>query len=539
MAFPPHHSPPEDDGPTPVDPRLIDQALTRIRKQVQGNGLKPADVVLNGAQGQVFEFFGTTSWLLTPKITTARRLGRLSDGHMIGAGQLDAALSDFLGKTAADRHVLGLLQGSVLSRRDQGFGLQDEHIALPQIQKTFIMHEACNSCHGTGGKPCLSCHTTGRITCYRCHGTGGVTCITCSGRGQIITPQGPMPCHACVGRGQTACTVCQGHRAINCPECQGQGKKICESCGGHGWFTQSWTVALAAQSHFRMQTRGLPATLTQLIKRVGAARLAADGHATVNVLLERDAIQFMKHADIAPNASLWYLYRARMPFAVLDITIGKHSIKPAIAGYKGRMVDVPPFMDDMLRTPLRLLTEAQTDGIHAPALLMDAAKYRAAGDVLRGLLRSTKKHTGKSLMDAYPVGLSQDFAKKFLSAAHIALSKLSLWPRLAAMGGAMAVSACLFALSSFIHLPTTVLETIGLHGFGIWGVVGFNIAMMAILGMAGTHAIRLAARNKMVNILEGLGIPPVGHTSLPRPGTPGLWLWLALFAMVTASAFFT
>lgn len=521
--------------PIPIDPALAEVAIARIRKQVQGNGLKPTAVELRGITGQIYDFYGTTSVKLTPSVTEGKRAGRYTDGDLIHAGQIDAAIAEFVNRVSADRGVLGLVYETLSSREDQGFGLQGQTIPLQQVARTFIAHEACGVCRGSGGKPCHNCNGQMRIQCYRCHGQGGIPCLTCTGRGQILTPQGPMPCHVCQGRGLSACPVCQGQRMIQCPECQGQGRKICESCQGQGWTTQYWSVNLTAQTVFTLRKTGLPPSLVTLIDRVGGARLASDHHANVQLLTGRDAEALVRFADIDGGSNLWFLYRAQIPFAELDIAFGKAAIKPKLAGYKSRLVDVPDFMDALLKPGVDLLHDAARGGAGASQLILSAARYRALGDVLRGLVRSGPRKMAKFLFEQYPLGLSQNLGAQILRDANTALSRLSLWPRMMAMAASLGVAFAVLAgyyLYDGRTLAAQYLDT--LPHFAIFAV---DLIVLLLLAAGGVYAIRATARKSMRGVLEGLGVVSGGNLPLPKPGVPGLWLWIGLIGMSGAFLF--
>jgi hypothetical protein len=538
MALPPFTMVMDDDDgpddvpppPTPVDPTLAEGAIARIRKQVQGNGLKPSSVELRGLNGHIHSFFGTTSVHLAPSVVEGKRAGRFSDGQIIQPNQVEGAIQDFIGKVAADRGVLGLVHETVLSRPDQGFGISGETIPLPQVTRLFVAHEACPKCRGAGGTPCHNCLGQMRITCYRCHGQGGVSCITCQGRGQILTPQGPVTCHACAGRGLSACNVCQGQRMITCPECQGHGKKICEGCAGQGWTTKSWAVTLTAETAFRLRTHGLPPALVSLIDRVGGARLSADQHAKITPILGRDTEQFVREADIAPNAALWFLYKAEMPFAELDIAMGKGSIKPKLAGFKARLVDVPDFMDTLLKPGIDTLIEAAAGASTASQKILECARYRALGDTLRGLIRGNPKRVLKSLLETYSLGLSENTAKRIVKEGNTALSRISLWPRTVAMGGALVLSVAFLAAFYLYGIRSAIIASIFPAGSSAWLTLLIDIFFAALLGTIGTYGIRVAAARASRIVLEGLGVVSGGQMPLPKPGAPGLWLWLGIAA---------
>ncbi len=526
-----------DPRPVPVDPALAEGAIARIRKQVQGNGLRPSAVELRGMHGEVYTFFATTSVKLVPKVQDGKRAGRFTDGQIIQPHQIDSAIQEFIGRVASDRGVLGLVHETILARPDHGFGVGGETIPLQQVARNFVAHEACGACRGAGGQPCHNCHGQQRITCYRCHGQGGVSCVTCSGRGQILTPQGPITCHNCHGRGLSQCPVCMGQRMITCPECQGQGKRVCDSCQGQGWMTKNWHVTLNAQTSFRIRTRGLPPSLTALIERVGGARLAADRHANITPIEGRDIESLRDQADIEGGASLWFLYRADMPFAELDIAMGKGAIRPKLAGYKARMVDVPDFMDLLLKPGAQHLHDAAQGGAGAAQMILAASRYRALGDVLRGLVRAGPKRVMKTLIDAYPLGLSDEFARTIIKNASTALSRLSLWPRTVVAAAALAAA---FAADTAFYVyggRSAIADAFAANGTSPAMAWGVDILLVLLLGMGGTHAIRIMARRSLRTVLEGLGVVAGGNLPLPRPGAPGMWLWVATVAMAAMFAF--
>jgi len=513
----------------PIDASLAEGAIARIRKQVQGNGLRPSSVELKNMSGEVYSFFATTSVKLVPAVQEGKRAGRFTDGQIINANQIDASIQEFIGRAAADRGVLGLVHQTILERPDHGFGVVGDPIPLPQVARMFVAHEACGVCRGAGGTACHNCRGQMRITCYRCHAQGGIPCVTCSGRGQILTPQGPVTCHACAGRGLSACPVCQGQRMIMCPECAGQGKRICEACQGQGGNTRSWSVTLTAQASFRMRTKGLPPSLVQLIDRVGGARLATDHHVRVTPVLGKAAEDWRSEADIEPGASLWFLYRAEIPYAELDIAMGKVNIKPKLAGYKARMVDVPDFMDALLRPGAQYLTDAAQGGAGASQMILAASRYRALGDILRGIIRTTPKRVLKAVTEAYPLGMSDAFAKHIVKDANTALSRLSLWPRTVVMLGSLVVA--FIVLAGFYLYGGRAAISGGLPPLAAWCI---DMALIAGLAFGGTYAIRFIARRSLRTVLEGLGVVAGGKLPMPNPGVPGLWMWVGTACIALA-----
>lgn len=510
----------------PVDPALAGAAINRIRKQVQGNGLKPSSVNLKSLDGREYNFYATTSVKLVPSVKENVRAGRYNDGDIIAAGQIKLATTTFIDRIAADRGVLGLVYETLASRPDQGFGLKNTSIDLPQVSRRFVAHDACQNCHGSGGAQCYNCQGQMRIQCYRCHGNGGVSCTSCQGRGFAHTPQGQTTCHNCQGRGMTPCPICHAERLIQCPECQGIGKRTCEPCHGLGWQTRTWNVTLSASTEFHIRKTGLPPALVTLIERVGGARLASDGHARVRLLEGTEAAHLARFADAVPGTNLWFLYQARMPYAALEISFGKATLTPKLAGYKARLVEVPDFMDALIKPGMTLLHDAARGGAGASQLILSAARYRLLGDVLRGMLRGSARKMMQILAENYPLGLSQNAAQSIVRDANGALSRLSLWPRTMAMAISLGVSSLILAAyflyggrdQAMANLQTAPSLTI----------YGFDACVVGLLGFGGFYAIRASARKAMRSVMEGLGVLSGGSLPLPKAGAPGIWYILGL-----------
>lgn len=485
--------------------------------------------------GREYDFYATTSVKLVPSVKESIRAGRHNDGDIIAAGQIKLAMTTFIDRIAADRGVLGLVYETLAGRPDQGFGLKGKPIELPQVSRRFVAHDACQNCHGSGGAPCHNCQGQMRIQCYRCHGHGGVPCTGCQGKGHTYTPQGPVTCHTCQGRSMTPCPVCHAERLIQCPECVGQGRRICEPCQGHGWQTRTWNVTLSAHTEFNIRKTGLPQPLVALIERVGGARLASDGHARVRLLAGQEAEQLAQYADAVPGTNLWFLYHARMPYAALEITFGKALLTPKLAGYKARLVEVPDFMDAMLKPGMALLHDAAQGGAGASQLILSAARYRLLGDVLRGMLRGSARKMLQILGENYPLGLSQKAAHTIVRDANTALSRLSLWPRTTAMGGAITVSSLILAAYFLYGGRDQAMANI--QTLPTFGIYAFDLGVFTLLAFAGLYAIRAFARKSMRTIMEGLGVLSGGTLPLPKSGAPGIWYITALIGVTALFAF--
>lgn len=520
-----------EDRDEALDEKLAHEALAQLRREVTGNGIRPDKVQLKSVTGKTYVFGGQTLVRLSHQTSQGKRPGRLADGQLVKPEHINDAMQDFIGRSAHDYGVRHAVQTILSERSDHGFGLDGHNIPLKGLNRNFIVHEPCMTCRGSGHKMCANCQGQMRVGCYRCHGQGGVPCVTCHGSGRLQTPSAMLTCQACHGRGLSPCPVCRGERFVNCPDCNAQGHKPCEGCNGHGWWTRNWLVTLTAQTVAQVYSRYLPPPAKDFLDKNNTGRLIEQGHLKVEQR-ERPHPLDQKPSGAPPDgADIALFYEAKLPFAEMNIQLGRPVITARMAGYKSRIIDTPHFIDALLKRPAAALHSAARGGTDAAGKILFAAKYRASGDVLRGIVRSTKKQTAIALMRDYPFGLSENFARALIVNAAQALSKLSLWPRINAFACTIASAFIVAFYLTMMGGRMQMIRLLQLEGIPPYSVYVLDFVLAMAIGGAGHYAVRHSAGKALAQVLEGLKLKGRNRAVLPRAGAFGAWLWVAVFGI--------
>lgn len=522
--------PAQEDRNEPFDQKLAHEALALIRKQVTGNGMKPDNIRLKSVEGKTYVFGGHTTVKLSHTTQEGRRPGRLADGQLVKPEHITQAVQEFTSRSATDYGVRHAVQTVLSERPDHGFGLHGQTIPLKGLNRNFIVHDPCMTCKGAGHKMCANCQGQMRVGCYRCHGQGGVPCITCHGSGRLQTPSAMLTCQACHGRGLSPCPVCRGERFVNCPDCHAQGRKACESCNGQGWWTRNWLVTLSAQTAAVVKSRFLPTAGKDFLDKNNMAKLIEQGHLRVEQRERPDPADAPSPQQVSPDDIILF-YDAKLPYAELAIQLGRPVVNARLAGFRARLVDVPHFMDALLKKPASLLHSAAHGGTDAAGKIVSAARYRAVGDVLRAVIKSTRKQAAATLVNEYRIGLSDAFARALVINAAQAVSKLSLWPRINALAITLAAAFLTAFYLTMMGGRMQLIRLLQLEGIPPYSVYGLDIALAAVIAGIGHYCVRYGAGQALAQVLEGLNLKRGNRGVLPRAGIFGTWLWASVFGI--------
>ena len=236
-----------DETATP----LTDQALARLRKLAEGNGIAPDAIKVFGADEKIYTIKGVTK--LTPSVQAQSKT-------VIGTGHSTYAkiLPNFaLMKGEVDKETLSFQQRSdwLPAALDQlraqpagGWGSNDVKIPLGEFSNAFAATEPCPNCRGQKLTPCQQCNAQGTVPCVQCQGSRYQVCPSCGGQG-FYQGQPNQPCPTCSSYGMSLgglraipCRTCSGTGQSVCPVCQGRRGVPCEACKGIGLITQEVTL---------------------------------------------------------------------------------------------------------------------------------------------------------------------------------------------------------------------------------------------------------------------------------------------------------
>ena len=266
---------------TPSTP-LADQALQRLKKLAEGNGLADDVVHFFSAEEKNYDIEGTVT--LTPLFETAGGSyagpPRGSKRKLVASSaalrsEVERLKQDFEGKPTWIADALAQLK----DQPGGGWGLDDVRISLPKLSTALAAATVCPTCQGARLLTCHQCNAQGVIICPQCQGHRQEVCPICNGSGKNPLMQ-DQNCINCNGYGRSPCRFCQGHGQLACPTCHGQRGTPCPACKGTGGMTEEVAITYGARTQFKIKGDGLPSGLRRGLDRLGLAKLA-DGHADI------------------------------------------------------------------------------------------------------------------------------------------------------------------------------------------------------------------------------------------------------------------
>jgi len=515
-------------------PSLADQALARLRKLADGNGIAPEKIELAGAQENVFTLNGTARFMPFCERQTGQYPGPPQGKNRTIVAGRDALLSE------AEKRQKAFLQGrewlpvaiaDLKTAPGQGWGIENGRITMPQFSAVLAAPSPCPVCHGQRVTTCQHCNGQGLVTCPQCAGGGRETCPQCGGRGEMSAQPG-QPCSMCQGLRTIQCRNCRASGRITCPVCQGRRGVPCGNCRGSGQVTDEIALDCGATVSFQMTGEELPSGLRRGLSRLGAVNLSK-GHADIRIvedeekekelLPDPDAI-----AEEEPEAEAQPIvrYEAKLPYADLRLRFGDGRVVLAPAfGKRGVLIGLPPFLDDALKPAREKLAEATRGKQH----IKDALDARAMREALA--LQLSGHRDVKELRRIYPVGLSATAAQEIMEnmrrALNLATRHIRAATALLSGGTGIALLGILFLTPRHAELT---------KGWPWFGELGFDLALPCLLA-----ALGLLALGKMSQIILRRRFPHLAISVRRHAGKTGHALvatigigWIALLAFAPA-----
>lgn len=487
--------------------------LRQLRKILVGNGLKKEEVRLKTVEGAIYTLNGSLSLQPAARVREERVAGRRTAGQVVQAGEAVAAAkayADGLGKNDGFRQsVRALLQ----NRPGQGFGISREPIVMEAAAQSFTEHETCRPCQGEGQSPCSVCQARGQKTCDKCRGLRESTCYVCKGQGVANGANGQnTQCYACQGRRVLQCDMCRGTGQSPCPNCNATGRSQCAHCQGNGAATKIIHVNVDAVPDFKIEQAHLPPALYETLLKLSPERLAAKG----DLLVEMKAAQPQPksyYEQQSSHAGWVEHYHAPCPWALATASVKGRALTCHAIGDKARLVNLPPILDDVLKEMIHRLHRAAR-GQAAPFTVLErACRRKITRETLPLLLAKGKRKALKTVMHAYPIGLSDGAAKAMISGLSGVIARITRWPTILACLCGCFVNAGLLVVWFFAGGRVGVLPQGQLF-------IGFiiDIALIAGLAFMAVLIIRQTEKTVLRRCFQRLKLPPQLIARMPRAG---------------------
>ena len=180
---------------------LTDQALSRLRKLAEGNGLAPEAIELIESVEKIYTIEGVLHLVPYCSQEGGRYAGPVrGQGRMMmpDPAALHEAARTYQKNFLNSRTWLPDVLQELRNAPGGGWGLNGAKITLPKMTKIFATAEICPNCQGNKVFVCHDCQGQGFRQCPQCQGRGMELCWNCTGRG--VNPAHPnQPCAVCHG----------------------------------------------------------------------------------------------------------------------------------------------------------------------------------------------------------------------------------------------------------------------------------------------------------------------------------------------------
>ncbi len=446
---------------------LTDQALIRLRKLAEDNGLAASQIELKDSDEKIYTLEATLS--LTPKceIQQTRYPGAVRGKGRKIFSNFAALHAEAQRRREQFNESRDWIDASIKELKEQpgqGWGLQGALVTLPEKSSILAATETCSACQGRKLLTCEQCQGQGSVVCTQCQGRGQETCPTCNGHGDNPLMPG-TPCITCHGTRQTVCRFCRASGKLPCPTCGGRGGTPCIGCQGAGRITEEAGIACSAETQFKLSGEGLPIGLRRGLERLGVANLVK-GYADIEIIEpkpdpdnpgEAAHEQAPQTGDGEENKTRKpepvLHYGAKLPYADIKIRFGEGRVVLISAfGKRGSLMDVPPFLDESLK-PWRERLRAAARG---KGPIEDALEARAIREARALELRG--KGSIHELRKIYSVGLSSQTAKEILVNLRLALHRTTVHIRGPLAGVCVLLGAIVFAVIFYTPIHANIVQ---------------------------------------------------------------------------------
>ncbi|MEM6781626.1 MAG: hypothetical protein AAF569_07160 [Pseudomonadota bacterium] len=499
-----------ENTPQPLDQdlqsKLEKKALKTVRALSAGNGVKAENVRLNKFEPFSYDAKASVHFLIEPDVQLKTMHGKHAGEVYESQEEADQNVRQYLNEIVHDSAFHESLKQTALSRKDMGLGMDNKKpISMNNFQRSLVWYEGCNTCQTKGQVTCHACHGHRQVRCTKCDGTRKIHCFHCNGTGRLKNGNTEKQCHFCYGTGQMQCDLCRGSGKIPCRTCGARGYLKCNNCSGTGWFTHNMQVIIKAGTQFRLNPENIPDKVKPLFNQ----KL---GKLVENKMIKVETDQEGIHHEKENMLSL--SYDLNFPYGEIDFLIKDKPLKASVFGYQGKLVNMPPFIDGLIRSGLKKLENAAHHKGDIPTLLKEAGRYKIIALGLLQAARHSANRTAYVLKKKYPMGVSDKTIEAIAKMADKATSDITKKPRYIGLAIGLVLSAFSFAGYMFSPAQSFVTERLGSTNIEMI----FDALIVGVFAYICIFISQMVAKNAMQTALGHL-LPPDKRAGLiPKAG---------------------
>lgn len=390
-------------------------ALEKVRNLCKGNGVKADAIKIVSHKIERYSINAGTYLELKPVVSERSAPGKIVSGQLTSSREQAGKMVDqVLLQAAINPATKAQMANVLLSRPDQGFGLNHQAIGIDFLKQDFTWHEACSACHGTAQGPCQKCHGRRVETCIKCTGRGLMLCPMCRGTGLL---QG-VKCNRCMGQRYVPCDGCQRSGMMPCRTCNAMGTQKCGTCNGQGFKSYVMSLNAQAMTYFEYDRKSIPKGAADAIETQASA-LAASHKIGLRGRIADDKENIL-------GAS----YEVDFPFGEIIFQVGKKDVKANLFGYKADLMDFPLLLDKILASAVEELEDAARNVGNVAGKIRKATRYRAIALAFITASKTSRQKTAATLLRQYDIGLSMGMAEKIATLADTTTAHITRKPRI-------------------------------------------------------------------------------------------------------------
>jgi hypothetical protein len=318
---------------------------------------------------------------------------------------------------------------------------------------------------------------------------------------------------------------------IACHACKGSTQLSCQKCGGTGSLSHLANVAVEGHLHFDFERQGIPLQVTKRIDAFGSRHAAQKDFLITPLNLHDNAVMQNEPDDIIAID-----YDVKIPHGPVTFTVKNKPLNCILFGYRGEIIDSPPFLHDMTRAGQNALIAASEYAAKSSDGLRFAAKFRLLRDVILLATKNTEQRNAIiTLQKRYPFGVAADQLLQWFIASQNALRHLTRRPRYVGMWIGIAVFAAMVFASVFSGLRAIILTQIGLS---VPSIIGIDILHWLVGFGVTTACASLFASHQIRSTLAGIAPEDTLARFLPVSGKTNLYaVFLSLLALLVVYGF--
>jgi hypothetical protein len=284
---------------------------------------------------------------------------------------------------------------------------------------------------------------------------------------------------------------------VACSTCKGSGELSCAKCSSTGSLSHIAIVNVEGHLHFDYERQGLPLTVGKRIDAFGARHAAQKDFLITPLNTHVGSIPIEEPSDI-----IFIDYDVKIPHGKVGFSLKTKTITATILGYRGEVLDMPPFLNDLTRAGQNALMAASNDSSKSSAGLKFAAKFKLLRDIILLASKNTDQRSALSILQRkYPFGVTTDGLLSWFIAAQNAVQYLTRRPRWIGLAIGLVLSMLILVLFVGLGFRNQIIQTMILSPMMVVVMDSFG---WLVCGLIAAYSSKLFVLHQIRSTLAGI-----------------------------------